>query len=365
VKKFIVLLLALMIAPLSAAFADSDGGVIVKPNAAKRFATLPDGVRFPEGITANPYTGDIIVSTFDVAGNNKLLRYDPQGHLVAQIDFGAEPLLGLAFNPHDNKVYICNAGNLVGAGAARIQRVDANFSDGAAVEEVALIPSIGAPPNRDEGNPDLSTDTIQFGNNTQAPNAIVFKQNGDLLVSDSFQGAIFSITDPANECPGCGVDLVIHDGLLATPGFPPFGANGLALGTDQSTLFIANTGDDNVLRLDLNTTVLDVFARSINGADDVAYNDGLLWVAANQADQVVALNGDGRVVAELGEFLGIRADGSARGLSFPASMVIVDGKIFVTNLALALLGVPGAGAEPEADVTTYTISRINIPDIDD
>lgn len=362
-RKFILILLAVMIAPLAAALADPDGGVIVKPNAAKRFATLPDGVGFPEGIAANPYTGDIIVSTFNFGGNNKLLRFDSRGHLVAEIDFGAEPLLGLAFNPQDNKVYICNVADLAGVGAARIQRVDVNFADGAAVEEVALIPGIGAPPNRIEGNPDGSTDTIQFGNNAPAPNAIAFNQAGDLFVSDSFQGAIFSITDPANTCPGCAVTTVIQDGKLATAGFPPFGANGLAIGADQSTLFVANTGDDRVLKLDLNTNTLSVFAESINGADDVAYHDGLLWVAANQADQVVALNGNGRVVAELGEFLGIRDDGSARGLLFPASLAIVDGKIFVTNLAIPLTGAPGA--EPEADVTTYTISRINIPDGDD
>lgn len=361
-RIFIALFMALIIAPLSAAVADSEGGVIVKPNAAKRFATLPDGVAFPEGITANPYTGDIIVSTFNFGGNNKLLRYDRRGRLVAQIDFGGEPLLGLAFNPQDNKVYICNAGNLAGLGPARIQRVDAGFSDGAAVEAVADIPGIGAPPNRNEGNPDGSTDTIQFGNNAPAPNAIVFNGSGDLFVSDSFQGAIFYITDPANTCPGCVVNTVIQDGLLATAGFPPFGANGLALDSAQSTLFIANTGDDNVLKLDLNTNALGVFARSINGADDVAYNDGLLWVAANQADQVVALNGDGRVVAELGEFLGIRKDGSPRGLLFPASLVIVDDKIFVANLAIPLTG---SAAEPEGDVTKYTISRINIPDDDD
>ena len=30
-----------------------------------RFATLPEGVRFPEGITADPATGEIFVATFD------------------------------------------------------------------------------------------------------------------------------------------------------------------------------------------------------------------------------------------------------------------------------------------------------------
>jgi hypothetical protein len=36
------------------------------------FATLPDGVRLPEGITANPANGDVFVGTFDGGADNKL-----------------------------------------------------------------------------------------------------------------------------------------------------------------------------------------------------------------------------------------------------------------------------------------------------
>ena len=63
--------------------------------------------------------------------------------------------------------------------------------------------------------------------------------------------------------------------------------------------------------------------------------------------------------AKLGDFLGIRDDGSPRGLLFPASVVIVEDKIFVTNLALPLT--PAKGDEPEENVTLYTVSRIDIP----
>ena len=61
------------------------------------------------------------------------------------------------------------------------------------------------------------------------------------------------------------------------------------------------------------------------------------------------------MVAKLGDFLGIRRDGSPRGLLFPASVVIVDDTLFVTNLALPLT--PTEGDEPEEDVTRYTISQ--------
>jgi hypothetical protein len=80
-----------------------------------------------------------------------------------------------------------------------------------------------------------------------------------------------------------------------------------------------------------------------------------LWVAANQADEVVALNADGRVVERRGSFEGIGPDGAARGLIFPASIVLSWGSLFVTNAALALTE---TDSEPEADVTTFTVSRI-------
>jgi len=337
--------------------------IIVRREAARRFATLPDGARFPEGIAANPETGDIFVGTFDFGPNsNKLLRFRKSGRLAAQRDFGNTPLLGLAFNPLDGKVYIANVGALVG-GMSKIQRIAANFTGTTPIEDVAVIPGkpdVGAPPDRTEGNPDGSTDTITFGNNAPAPNALVFTSGGDLFISDSFQGAIFKIVGAHTCTTPCSVETVKHDGLLATAGFPPFGANGLALSSDEETLFIANTGDDRILKMDLPSGPVEIFAESINGADGIAFGkDGRLWVAANQADEVVALNGVGRVVAKLGDFLGIRSDGSARGLLFPASLVIVDDEIFVTNLALPLNGV--GGDEPEEDVSTYTVSRIHIP----
>ncbi len=340
--------------------------VIVRQFAAVLFAKLPREVHFPEGIAANPHNGDIFVGTFDFGGNNKVLRFDRQGRLKAALDFGT-PLLGLAFNKKDGKVYICNAGSLATGdpAQAKIQRVPANFGPSTLVEDVASIPIVGAPANRTEGNPDGSSDTIAFGNNLPAPNAMTFNRDGDLLFSDSFQGAIFRVDDVKNCATPCAATTVVHSPLLATAGFPPFGANGLALSKDELTLFVANTGDDRVLRVDLTLPLGDPnqvtpFAESINGADGLARDhEGNLWVAANQADQVVALDKNGRVIAELGEFLGINRDGTANGLIFPASLAIVGDDIFVTNLALPLT--PATEDEWEEEVTRYTISRIRIP----
>jgi DNA-binding beta-propeller fold protein YncE len=331
------------------------------------FAVLPEGVKFPEGITANPRDGDIYVGTFEGGAQNKLLRYNRHGKLEAQKIFGTAPLLGLEFDRHNRKVYVAVVGDF-GGSESRIQRIAANFNGGSMIEDVAIIPAVGAPPQRTVDNPDGSKDTIMFGPGARVPNAMVLNRLGNVLyISDSFQGAIFKISDLPGCAPSCKVDKISHDPLLATAGFPPFGANGLALSHDEKTLFIANTGDDRVLKLDLTQPPLSekavtIFAESINGADGLAIDKrGRVWVAANQADEVLALNEKGKVVARLGEFRGIRDNGTPRGLLFPASLVIVDDDIFVTNLALPLTDMV-TGDEPEEDVTRWTVSRLKMPD---
>ena len=333
-----------------------DGGFNFFGGRVEEFTVLPDGVRFPEGITANPANGDIFVGTFDSGPNtNKLLRFSRTGRLIAQRDFGGTPLLGLGFDASHSKVFVLNVG------ASKVQRIAASFDPSTAIEDVAKIPSIGPPAPRTVPNPDMSADLITFGSSGFAvPNAMVFDRAGNLYVSDSFQGAIFRIDNAKTCATPCPVTTVSHDPLLATAGFPPFGANGLALNDAETNLYIANTGDNRVLRMDLSSKAVSVFAESVHGADGLLFDGaGRLWVAANQADQVVALNDKGRVVARVGRFDGIRRDGTPRGLLFPASLVIVDGFMYVTNLALPLT--PAVGDEPEEDVTRWNIARFPVP----
>ena len=69
--------------------------LVIARNAAQQFAVLPDGVRYPEGIAANPATGDIFVATFDFGPNaNKLMRFAKNGKLSAIRDMGGTPMLG-------------------------------------------------------------------------------------------------------------------------------------------------------------------------------------------------------------------------------------------------------------------------------
>ena len=105
---------------------------------------------------------------------------------------------------------------------------------------------------------------------------------------------------------------------MATAGFPPFGANGLAISADGKALFVANTGDDRVLKVDVATQVVSVFAERVNAADGIAFDaSARLWAATNHADEVVTFDENGRVIARLGGFQGINRDGTPNGLLFP------------------------------------------------
>lgn len=319
-----------------------------------KFAQFPNKVKFPEGITANS-RGEIIVGTFDNGGGeNRLIRYARNGNYIAKKLFGPTPLLGLAYNPTDDKIYICNFGN------SAIQRIAANFTINTAIESVAAVTQIGPPTDRIVQNPDSTQDAINFGNTFPAPNALTFAANGDLYFSDSFQGAVFAIANPAQCSENCEVSLLVQDPLLATAGFPPFGANGLALSRDEQHLFIANTGDDRILRIDLTTLEVEVFTESVNGADGLIMDrNGLLLATANQADELVAIDQNGKVVAKYGETSSLSRHGKNDGLLFPASLVRVGRFVYVTNLALPFTDAPAD--EPEDKVQPHWISKIRLP----
>jgi len=321
------LIAALGIALLLIGPAAADKGGVV------RFATLPaGGPGFPEGLAADA-SGNIYVATFDFSVPNVIYVFKPNGHLTTTIALSGAVPLGLAFD---------SAGNLWVA----------DFLNGDLLEFT--------PPFTVSSVPAATYDVCGGVPASCGLNALTFDAAGNLYVSDSFGGNIFKLALPAGT-----ISTFYSDPLLApgSRGFPPFGANGLVFDTTGANLYIANTADDRVFKLGIdgsgNPTTLTTFAESINGADGVLFDaNGLLWVAANQADEIVALNGSGRIVDRVGSFDGILPDGSAKGLIFPASIVISQGSLYVTNLALPLT--PAIGDEPEEDVTTYTVSRISL-----
>jgi sugar lactone lactonase YvrE len=297
-----------------------------------RFDTLPKpGPGFPEGIAADR-RGRIFLATFDFSTPNVITIFDRNGKVDETISLPGAVPLGLEFDAAGN-LYVANFGG------GNVLKFTPPFNSGSVPAQTFAIPDCGGP----GGGCGL--------------NAITFDAAGDLYVSDSFGGRVFKLDLPA----GTASTFVAHD-LLApgNHGFPPFGANGLAFDRTGANLYVANTADDRVLKVDVATKAVTVFAESINGADGIAFDSkGRLWVAANQADEVVALNANGRVVERVGSFEGVGKDGAAKGLLFPASIVISRGEVYVTNLALALTA--AVGDEPEEDVTTYTVSRFRLP----
>ena len=309
---------------------------------ATTFATLPAGATNPEGITADAH-GNIYVTTFAVGGTSsgvgQMFVFGPNGHLQRQIDIAGSStlLLDLAFHPQTGALLVIDFGN------QKILRVDPTSG---ASNLFATIP----------------------GGANAGPNVLTFDGAGNVYISDSFQGRIWR-TGPQ----GGAVTEWVASALLATTGVPPFGANGLAFNRDRSALFVANTGNDTVVRIPVlaggAAGTPEVFVNSINGADGLIIDESdNLWVAANQSDEIVVVDPTGRVIAKLGDFDGLDPHGSPRGLLFPASLVRHGEFLYVTNLALDLrlfgLAQP-VDAQWAADVKRHTIARIRarIPNV--
>jgi hypothetical protein len=355
------------------ASAPSESKVIQNPFAAERFATLPPEADFPEGLTADPATGDLFVGTFDVkpdgSGSNFILRFDRRGKLRAQLTLGLIPVTGLAFNPVDKKVYFARPAALFGQ-PSLVQRIPAAFTATTPLETVVVLPDLPAPPPRTERTLDGQAITATFPDSVAAPNGLAFGSVDGvqtLLITDSLQGALFALLQPAqqNQCgmlAACADLVSMQDTLLATAAFPQLGVNGV-LPLAGNRAMLTNTGDDRLLSIDLATGTVTPIAESLEGADGiVAGPQDTLIVSMALGDEIAILDGTtGRILAELGEFRGIRSDGSPRGLLFPGSIVRVGDSLFANNLALPLTGSP---AEPELDVTTYTIARIRLPRLD-
>ena len=305
---------------------------------ATTFATLPAGATPPEGITADA-TGNIYVTTFGFPPSGatstpgQLVVFDRYGRLIRLVTIsGASPhLLSLAFNPSTSDLLVLDFG------AGKVLKVNPHTGASTVFSDIATQTGLGV-----------------------GLNALTFDASGNVYISDSFQGTIWRIG------PSGGIATAwLSDPLLTTIGKPPFGANGLAFNRGGTAMLVTNTGDDAVITIPVSggkAGTPTVLAYGVNGADGLLIDgDDNIWVVANQSDEIVVLNPNGKVIAKLGDFDGIDRHGAVQGLLFPASIVASGEFVYVTNLVLdtRLFGFPTVDSRWAAQVTSYTVSRIN------
>ena len=295
------------------------------------FARLPPGTGNPEGLTVDKH-GNVYATQFDPFGDRgaigKMIVFDDSGALVRVVTIqGSSPaLLGLGFHPTTNALLVIDFGGQ--------QVLNVNPITGGSKLFMKADPGSGL-------------------------NALTFDTEGNVYVSDSFEGIIWK-TGPH----GGTAQVWAKDESLKPHGNPPFGANGIAFNNAHDSMFVANTGDDKIIRIPVvaggAAGTPTEFTNSINGADGLVIDEqDNLWVCANQSDEIVVVDKTGKAIAKLGDFGGI-ANGEPLGFLFPASPVFSGSSLLVTNLALdtTRFGFQTIDTQWTQKVKTWTVAKI-------
>jgi hypothetical protein len=330
------------------AFSPSGGAC---PNGASSCVSGIEGLCIgPDGTVYTPSFG--FNSDGALTGNSELFVFRPNGSLVKHFPIpGSSPhLIGCAFQKSTGTVLI------------------ADLAQGVVWQ---VTPATGS-----------TTLFMTAPNVTTTPglNALTFDTSGNVYVSDSFQGAIWK-TLPSGGTPTAWYSPSNHGQntlLLPTAGpgellVPPFGANGIEFNNKGDTLYAMNTAYHSIVKIPVTNGLAGTgvtFTTGINAPDGLAVDgEDNLWVLANQGDEVVVVDPNGKVIAKKGDFNGLTKDGSIDGLLFPASTAFTpDGKsLLISNLALNLpfAGVPSIAVDSgwTLQVKHYNIAQIDVKDM--
>jgi SMP-30/Gluconolactonase/LRE-like region len=323
---------------------------------------LPSDSPMAEGLTVGP-DGLIYAATFNPTGSppSKLITFNPDGSVKKEVNIqgSSQAMLGLEVIPGTT-----NALLVIDFGVGQVLAVD---------------------PTTGNASPCI---TLPQGN--QAPtsglNGITFDRAGNVYISDSFQGIIWRFSprgdseDDDHKRAACGqAKAWVTDSTLLPnngkppEGVPPFGANGVEFNKAGDAMFVCNTAMDWIVKIPVTGATPgkggtpgtpEVFTNSLNGCDGLRLdsNDNI-WVAANQADEIVVVDHTGKVIAKLGDFNGVQ-NGQTQGLLFPASPAFSpDGKtLWVTNLELDLtkIGITqSVDSQWAAQVTQHSIAKLS------
>jgi sugar lactone lactonase YvrE len=315
------------------------------------FALIPSGFPMVEGLTVGP-DGLVYSATFNPKGSppSQLFTFKPDGTLKHSVPIqgSSQAMLGLEVIPGTT-----NALLVLDFGAGQVLAVDPTKANNNASVCITLPP----------GNAPKS-----------GLNGITFDKAGNVYFSDSFQGIIWRFS-PKESHAACGQATAwVTDATLLPnngkppEGVPPFGANGVEFNKAGDAMFVCNTAMDWIVKISVSdgtpgTPV--VFTNSLNGCDGLRLDrDDNIWVAANQADEIVVVDPTGKAIAKLGDFNGVR-NGVTNGLLFPASPAFSpDGQtLYVTNLELDLrtiLGPQGQTVDSQwaAKVKQHSIAKL-------
>jgi len=260
ISRVVVAVASVVAASLSASAASAGAEAAACVSEPKVLATFVSGQDIPESVTTDTQ-GNLYASL-----GNTILRRAPGGAFSV---FATLPLpinaLGVKVGP-DGCVYNAST-SLSAVAGAFVWRICSADS----VEVFAELDPSGG------------------------PNDLAFDDDGNLFVTDPVLARIWKV-DPLGN-PSVFVE---HPLLAGTPDAPVLvfravGVNGIAFDKRQKFLYVSNTDQGRILRIDARSPhpVPTPFASDarLRGADGIAFDrDQTLWVAVNAADSLLTVN---------------------------------------------------------------------------